>query len=162
MQVRIGRVRANDKLALHLEIDGSTCASNREIHVTATTATAGMKRCKSCFRPARWEAARKLVAAALDAIRKASANAYNRGRDLALTAANELLSTDAELARSAELVARWHAAHAVPVAEVRELSPFGEAVARIGAVVEHKRPTNITAPSKRKRLALANSFAHAA
>jgi hypothetical protein len=128
MQVRIGRMRANDKLALHLEINGATCNRTRPVMAETTTRNASDARlCKSCFNPNRIKAAQL----------KAQSGSFNVKADTILCWAVDMTRTPAEKARIAELVADYRAAHAEPVEVVK---PRSLADLRNAYAHTHKQP----------------------
>lgn len=141
MQVRIGRMRANDKLALHLEINGATCSTVRPVSVEARTTHDPAERCRSCWTPKRIAAAREAVKAARAANAKRTASSHHIVMDkisvetrlatvAQMFAASCTLSvagfnTDYDEER-AEIAAR----HAAANAPVKPLSAFGAIKAR--------------------------------
>jgi hypothetical protein len=112
--VRIGRKRASSGLAVHLEIDGRSCSTLRPVTVEIVTETGTVRRCRSCWTPARTAIARVLVEAARTANAKRTECNHRIVMDKIEVAArlDDLFAwflTDAEKARDAELVARYHA-----------------------------------------------------
>lgn len=114
-------------------------------------------------------ACRKAIRTALDTAQAANRNrcANNHRVVMAkietegrLTALVNLFRTDAEIAYEVELLSR-----PVASAEVEtkpEISKLGEFAVSLGAKPNASQPHPITRRSQRRRLALANSFAHAA
>jgi hypothetical protein len=104
-KVRIGRKRANDRLALHLSINGRTCRTDRRINVEAKTAGDKAKHCKTCWTPARIALAQK----AIDAMTKCTRPNYPLADRLQrlLSAAIAALRTSAEQVAHEALIARF-------------------------------------------------------
>lgn len=132
---------------------------------------------RNAHRTCKSVACRKAIRTAIDALRTLASRAQGYGRAVAhqtrvaldilaeTFAAPVKLSTagyNAEYdAERAEIAARW-AAHNAPVETVPEISKLGQFAASLGVVPNQSQPITVTRKSQRGRLALANSFAHAA
>jgi hypothetical protein len=148
--VRIGRVVVGGKL--HLAVGSTTrCPVLAHRNITADAKPSAVQPetlCGHCAREA-------------NLLRVEQANA--RTGSTAVDAMLERLATTEQQARSAELAARWHAAHPIeiPAEPVHELSELGEFAARLGTLPQ-RHSVAPTAPSRRKRLNIHRSFAPAA
>lgn len=167
--VRIGRKRANDGLSVHLEIDGETCNTTRPVLVETTRNSPKTKRCHSCFTPARIAIAMEIIGNAAQTEAAAEGANYSAERLAHINTVGEFIQPTKELdvngfnpeydEERAAIAARHAAYWADETPAVKApRTAFAEAAERMGAK-RRQLPTNVTPISRRKRLALAASFA---
>lgn len=153
--IRIGRMRENNNLSIHLSVDGRTCRSDINIAADLRTGyTPGMKLCKRCFTPKRIALAATVNNASPTFTAYADKFLSAVGPQSTLNPAGYNVEHDEE---RAEIAAQHAAFWAEPEAVATPLSKFGQAAANAGYAAGKPKRT-VTRRSANSRAKFHNSF----